>query len=233
MSRNQISMTGTAALNGYMVGDVTNAPSVPPVETSWVRILSWLNGHVPGYKQGLDLPATFVQIQRVEQETGIELPGDLRAWWQIFGGFSDRSTRLAGSLLPTAYNPCSPQDALVRRQTGIQARVQLVSSFPEGFDRDFAEQERKPAGSPYQVWLDNWLPIATSTSGDALFADLRPGPLRGCIMDFRPDFGSSRHPIWSSIAEMLHQVAEALQQRTPLQNTVPVVIDGRLEWSLT
>ena len=63
---------------------------------------------------------------------------------------------------------------------------------------------------------------------------LRPGPLRGCVVEWDHELCQLTGPEWTSLAVMLREVATALENGSPVGHCVPAVTtDGRLDWRIS
>ncbi|MFI0446907.1 SMI1/KNR4 family protein [Actinomadura sp. 6N118] len=189
------------------------------VEDSWDRIVVWLRRHAPASAAELGPPATDDDLAIVEALLGRTPPADLRAWWRRSCGTSG-SHRL---LLMPRYTPYTIDEAVDSREVMLE-----VAS---AFSNDDTSLIAEPAGSPCTLWLPVWLPIADDGGGSYLFADLRQGPLHGCIMKWDKYEGAVGKPLWQGIAEMLAGIADALEHGMDVQGDRPEVCDDdTLDW---
>jgi hypothetical protein len=65
----------------------------------------------------------------------------------------------------------------------------------------------------WQPEFASFVPIANSGTGDCLVVDLRPGPLRGCAMEWYNHGGLAAR--WPSVTAMLTDIADALEHGRP------------------
>ena len=66
---------------------------------------------------------------------------------------------------------------------------------------------------------------------ESLVVDLRPGTLRGCVLEWDHERAEAHGPEWRSITEMLEQIATALEDRSKVRHSRPdTTTDGRLDW---
>jgi cell wall assembly regulator SMI1 len=93
--------------------------------------------------------------------------------------------------------------------------------------------QMRPAGSSGLQFLPTFIPIAFDGGGGFLILDLRSGPLHGCVMAFDAEMGT-RDPLWGGIAEMLDDVADAVEYGTPTAGGHLAVTrdDGTVDWIL-
>lgn len=182
---------------------------------AWERIVTWLRTNAPVTAAQLAPPATPDDILFVESLLGGPLPADLSAWWHQSCGVTGF---VEGRLIPPRYAPYTVDQAVECRE------VMLEIAAAEGV---LAE----PAGSPSTAWLPQWLPVAHDGGGDYLFADLRPGPLTGCVMTWGKYEAAAKAPRWPNTTTMLAEIAEALEQGTTVDGVHPDVSDvGTLDW---
>ena len=95
------------------------------------------------------------------------------------------------------------------------------------------ELDNESAGTVADIpWLPSWLPIADDIGGAYLFLDLREGPQHGCVGRMDKEEISFSRPVWSSVTEMLAEVADALVNGTDIDGWFPgAVEDGRFGWA--
>lgn len=183
----------------------------------------WYATHAPAVYATLRGPASADQLVQARQEMGQELPADLLTWWELADGVEDAAA-IAGSVVPPFYNPYPVASALDSRR--------LWLSIWPGDDGTAG-----PAGTECQfMWLPDWLPISNNGGGNDLFVDLRPGPLRGCVMEFDRVEGAGGPPLWPNVETMLRDIADALETGSAIDpfGDDPVRVElldgGRLEW---
>ncbi|MBB5803714.1 cell wall assembly regulator SMI1 [Saccharothrix ecbatanensis] len=189
------------------------------VDESWDRIEAWLRTNAPTTYEHVGVPARKADIPPVAALVG-ELPEDLIAWWRRSCG----TTKPMAARLLVGYAPYSIEEALDCRSVmlGIADMLDIAGG---------KEQSAKPAGSPTRLsWSPMWVPIAGDSGGDDLFVDLRPGPERGCVMEWRETEGAAK-PLWSSVADMLAEIADALDRGKDIDGVRPEVRDdGTIDW---
>ncbi|MEO6086102.1 MAG: SMI1/KNR4 family protein [Umezawaea sp.] len=179
----------------------------------WKRIVDWLGEHAPVTGSELRDGGDPAAVQALSQETGVVPPEELRTWWSVCDGTANLAF---AEVLPPFYTPIGPGDALRswRLKRGFR---------PPELDTE--------AGTPTTGFHPLWLPIAFDGCGDALAVDMRPGVLSGCVVEWDRECHEMVKPEWTSVTEMLDQVATALEQRSRLGHCEPLVThDGRLDW---
>jgi cell wall assembly regulator SMI1 len=179
---------------------------VADIDQVWDRVERWLERFAPRWRAMLGPPATSAELIAVRQTIGTRLSPDLGGWWRRANGIrhSDAGTP-PGSLIPGFFDPYSTDRAIEtwRMYLAIQRDVYPIDQHEE-MDRYIAHLMSQPAGTNPSdwIWLPAWVPVATNGGGDALFVDLREGPLRGCVTRFHKDAGSVPDPQWPSLAAM-------------------------------
>ncbi|GAA0262918.1 hypothetical protein GCM10010492_75040 [Saccharothrix mutabilis subsp. mutabilis] len=179
----------------------------------WERIVAWLADHATSTAAAFIAPEDAAAVEALEVASGLTPPEDLRAWWAVCGGTQNLAF---AEVLPPFYTPLGPTNAL--RSWRLKERF-----WPVDLDSE--------AGTPTVGFHPKWLPIAFDGCGDALAVDLRPGVLSGCVVEWDRERGEMLKPEWTSLDEMLDQVATALEHRGRLGHCEPVITtDGRLTW---
>lgn len=184
------------------------------VTEQWQRILRWLDDYAPVTAAALRPGGDPAAVRELERQTGLSVPAELREWWRVCGGTEDR---MYAEILPPFYTPYGPAGSLRCWQVlhGRPGEV-IAGAF---------------AGSPARGFHPAWLPIAFDGCGDALAVDLRPGPLRGCVLEWDRARSEVTGPEWPGILEMLDQVADALETLGRLAHCEPLITTaGRLDW---
>ncbi|MCP2169448.1 SMI1/KNR4 family protein [Goodfellowiella coeruleoviolacea] len=194
---------------------------LPSVADSWAQITAWLRDRTPVSAAHLGPPATEHDIADVVALLGRPLPADLVEWWRRCCGVTEFVT---GRLIAPRYAPYTLDEVVDNRETML-----AVASCADAADT--AALAAEPAGSPCVDWLPVWLPIAHDGGGCLLFADLRPGSLHGCVMEWDEYEGATGEPRWPSIAAMLAEIAHALHHGTDIDGLrVEACDDGTLDW---
>ena len=197
------------------------------VREVWGRVVAWCSSAAPVTAAALHGPADDVTLAGVQQELGHTWPDDLVAGLKVSDG-ADRA--IVAAVIPPSFIP-SPI-----------ARIQADWHLMTGIGRDIADPDELTAfvageagaSSPY--FLRSWVPIADDTSGNLLFVDLRPGELQGSVSCWWRDDGFHQQPIWSGVARMAVEIADALEgglwvpDDTGERDMKPVVRDGVLGW---
>jgi cell wall assembly regulator SMI1 len=207
------------------------------VATSWPRIVGWLTANHPATAALVNPPATAVDIRYLQAAINRPLPADLVELLELANGTEHRAVR--GSLIPTLYNLVPVMDMLSIRQMQQRIERDIFGPGPRPGDRE-------PAGSPTSDWLDSFLPIADAADAGLLYVDLRDGDQFGCVWEWYAEGGMALAPWWSSVGEMIDDVACALVEGRPalqayangaarpaerLSAQLAEVDDGYLRWS--
>ena len=195
------------------------------VGESWDSIVDWLDRNSPPVAALIRPPAAEQDIRAAERSVGTALPDDLVAWWRRADGLDN-----LGSLLPPSFSPYPVREALESRD--IWLKIRNEEQWSPDLAAYIAQEDSAPAGSPCRgVWLPRWLPIAREGGGDDLFVDLRPGPAHGCVRVFRHDDDAVDEALWSGVAPMLAEIADALRHGTAIRgDQVWVEDDGEFTW---
>ncbi|MCO6010705.1 SMI1/KNR4 family protein [Actinoallomurus purpureus] len=197
------------------------------VQSSWDRMITWLRGHSPATAEGVNGPATAKAIDEADWAVGVPLPADLRALYRAADGMRSHP-RHVGDLLPPFYQLLPLEEALRFHRSRVEGFADREDSEWWGTEE---EADTAPAGTQGFRWSRHWLPIATNHCGDVLFADLRYGRFRGCVMKYDKYEGADRRPMWPSVSAMLAEVADALEHDGVAAGRRPYVdAEGRLEW---
>jgi hypothetical protein len=109
-----------------------------------------------------------------------------------------------------------------------------VNAFADRSDEHWGTAEEVDGASAATLgvrWSRHWLPLATSGLGVVLFADLRYGRLRGCVMKYDRIEGADSPPVWPTISAMLSDIADALDHDGTAADHRPYVDEeARLDW---
>lgn len=203
------------------------------VEESWSTITGWLAERLPAAVDELFKPATSVDLDAVEAAIGAALPVELRTWYRLNNGMSQRGS--FGRLLPPGYNPIAC-DRIVKSW-----RLWKFVDASRALDASVREAEAAgPAGGDTTRFLPVFVPFAENGVGQNLVVDLRDGPARGCVARLNPGNGGlAGGPLWPGVGAMLTDVAQslesggpALQSRDGIGPAKPDLRDGfSLNWA--
>ncbi|MEZ0494654.1 hypothetical protein AB2L28_20650 [Kineococcus sp. TBRC 1896] len=200
----------------------------PSVEAAWARITAWLRTHAPATAASLHPPAPARERALAEERTGVLWPEQLRTWFSLH----DRWDRDAGAaVLPGWPGPMSLTRALDDRQLRLKIE-QDVTADDEDAAEHRAEVAQQEAGQIAGAFLPAFIALDENQSGDALFVDCRRGPRHGCVTEWIDEAFDGAGPVWWSIAQMLSDVADHLEQQTPCRYWRPQVEDGAVRWEL-
>ncbi|KAA0940395.1 SMI1/KNR4 family protein [Streptomyces apricus] len=183
-------------------------------DAAWTRIETWLARRAPGVHAALCPPARDRTLKLVAEATGAAPPTDLAAWWKRRHGL--RRSPSPGSLFPDRCDPLPLEDALRHRALFLDTARRTCP--PELRPQLAAFQERcarQPAGTLHPdealpLWLPAWIPVAHDAAGSGLFADLRAGPRRGCLVRYT-NHGQAPEAAWPDLTTLLTYVADTLE----------------------
>ncbi|MFF7211740.1 SMI1/KNR4 family protein [Streptomyces sp. NPDC008238] len=163
------------------------------VHRLWDRIDAWFQDHL--HKTPARPAADLGRLRAAEAELAVTLPVDVFAWWTL-----DRVR--ADYWIPGAFAPMCWDEALKTRE------ILLLVAEQEGGPSDVNDE-------PEERFLPSFLPIAMSPGGDNLIVDLRPGDSYGAVFLWDHETWVLGTELWSSVADMLRDVAVALESGTP------------------
>jgi cell wall assembly regulator SMI1 len=195
------------------------------VASSWDRITAWLQAHAPTTAAAVNPPAADEAIADAAWTVGVPLPADVRALYRAADGMRDGPD--AGCLIPPVYGLCPLEEALCFQRARVDAFAERHSSDEHWGTAE--EVDSAPAGTLGVRWSQHWLPLATSGLGIVLFADLRYGRLRGCVMKYDKIEGADTPPIWPTVSAMLADIAHA-HDGTAAGHRPYVDEEARLDW---
>ncbi|WP_432942597.1 SMI1/KNR4 family protein [Kribbella sp. CA-253562] len=183
---------------------------------SWPRITGWLAEHAPATARLVNPPATPVDLRYLEAAMNRPLPADLIELLQLADGTEHRAIR--GSVIPFHYNLVPVMDMLA-----IRRMWQKIEASP------------LLAGADIPRWLDAYLPIADAADAGVMFVNLSDGPSYGAVCEWYPEGGGGAAQQWSSVGQMLDDVAAAMVDRRPMTRVrgvpyLPEVDEGSLHW---
>jgi hypothetical protein len=136
----------------------------------------------------------------VERALDRALPPDLAEWWRLAGSGASGFERL----IPIEHTPLTIADALEARSHRLDQALRRGESIVDG-----------EAGDPSRGFHSAFVPIAADGHGRYLFVDLRGGPLYGCVGEWDDAGGFVDVISWPSVAEMLGDIADALEHGVP------------------
>ncbi|MGW5863616.1 SMI1/KNR4 family protein [Streptomyces sp. NPDC055239] len=183
---------------------------------------SWLRDCAPGTHHALPPPATHREIAAAEQRLGFSFPEQLADSLLCHNG-SDPMR------LPPVYALLSAE-AIVRHQ---QLQVELEHETRAEY---LAHGIPLEIDGQYARWHPGWIPFASDDGGGYLVLDTQLGSQQGRVGTC-DELGLSAFPpgrMWSSLAELLEAVVEALEANQPLNGHMRVLEDdGGLRWDST
>lgn len=187
------------------------------VTTLWTEIVLWLTNHAPTTAAVLRVPDPL-DVPALESEFRVELPDELRDWWSCCGGTEDD---VFADVLPPFYTPYGAERSLRTWQEYRKIWPSAQTAYAA------------PAGTAEVGYHPAWIPIAGDGFADELVVDLRPGPLRGCVLEWEQESARSTSPEWSGVSTMLADVRRALREGGSAGHSHPTITeDGRLDWQV-
>ena len=186
----------------------------------WTNIVLWLGEHAPVTAAALLHPSPPPDFAALEAEFEIRLPDELREWWTCCGG---TGADVLADVLPPFYTPYGAEQALevwrAHRKT-----------WAAQWERPACDYYAGSAGSSYHP---AWIPIAGDGFADELVVDLRPGAMRGCVLEWEQESAQVLRPEWKGVEAMLAEVHRALSEGVPAGHSYPTVTeDGRIDWQI-
>lgn len=187
-------------------------PADRTVDRAWDRIEAWLAVHVPSAYASLLPPAAPEAISAAAARTGLTLPDGLIASLRRHNGCATMPGKfsLLGQNLMSA-------DGLADHWESWQEARRFRSHAGEG-------------ASAALYWPPGYAFFA-AIDADGLVVDCRPGPAYGAVGEFWKEEGA-RFGDWSSVGDLLTEVADALERRTRVSGWVPVARENALDWVL-
>jgi cell wall assembly regulator SMI1 len=184
----------------------------------WSEIVHWCEENAPVTAAALSAPDPAPDLTGIEARLGLSLPDDLREWWLC----CDQPEGLV-DVLPPFYTPYGASG-------GLQAWCSHREAWKEQWERPACDHYAGSAGSSFHP---AWIPVAGDGFADELVVDLRPGPLRGCVLEWEQEACQVLRPEWSGVTAMLGDVHRALTRGELASHSHPTVtIDGRLDWQI-
>jgi cell wall assembly regulator SMI1 len=173
---------------------------VASVDESWTRIVAWLDDSGLSASDEKQLDPDAPGLADVERVLDRPLPPDLAEWWRLSGADTSGLERL----IPIEHTPLPIADALEARSHRLNQALRHGESIVDG-----------EAGDPSRGFHSAFVPIAFDGHGRYLFVDLRGGPLHGCVGEWDDAGGFVDVISWPSVAEMLGDIADALEHGVP------------------
>jgi cell wall assembly regulator SMI1 len=206
----------------------------PDVVTVWRAFRSWLEEHAPASAADVSTTgATPAQVAAAEAETGLEWTDELRTWFTLHGGSAIGATRW----ILDGCDILDLETALTHRTMSLEVQA---SADEDAAEYGFPDEPEDPdhvdeAGTMSAGFVREFVVIGNSHARSELVVDLRPGPLRGCVLDHEWEDGGATRPDlgWPCIAAKLWDLLGAVQDGRPARDgAFPVVTpDGFLDWT--
>ncbi|WP_353941636.1 SMI1/KNR4 family protein [Streptomyces sp. HUAS MG91] len=190
--------------------------TVPPVPEAWGRIEAWLSAHAPVTYATLRPPVDPEEIAAVERELGLRLPDDFVAVLTRHDGVGSRQDAFT---FPGGGAPLSLAELL----DGARMNLDLWDDGSEDGEDGLLDGD---------YWHRRYVMFTGGNTPDGLVLDCRPGDTFGAVGYFFNGEGT-RFGHWSSYAELLTEVADALENGTPvgrIAKYVGVPFAGELLW---
>jgi cell wall assembly regulator SMI1 len=203
----------------------------PDLRTVWREMLSWLEEHAPASAALVNTPgAAPAEIASAEAGTGLEWTDELRTWFTLQGGTSPASTYE----LLDGYEIVDLATSLTVRAMALEVQARVDQERDQD-ELDDEGQEPAEAGTGCWGFDSAFVVIGDSHTLSLLVVDLRPGPLRGCVLEHQWEDGGATRPDlgWPCIAAKLWDLLCAAREgRAARDGAVPVITpDGRLDWT--
>jgi cell wall assembly regulator SMI1 len=172
---------------------------------AWNRIVTVLVEHAPATARCISGPASDEALTALQGEIGQPLPDDLLEWLRAADGAGlTFDAEIIPHFLPYGV------DAILSDQK-VRSEVYGTSDHSAGWIAGGSAGDEYDGGWPAE--FASLIPLATSGAGDILVVDLRPGPLRGCVMEWYNHGGLTAR--WPSITAMLTDIADTLEHGRP------------------
>ncbi|WP_407444583.1 hypothetical protein [Rhodococcus sp. (in: high G+C Gram-positive bacteria)] len=170
----------------------------------------------------IDSGASLQDVARVEGETGTRWTPEVR---MLF-------TQQSGGLQLVPGFELLGLDRVLEVQQLFFDAEEFVEEQDAEIPPAAADAER-PAGSPADRFLPQFIPIAEDNTGAVLVVDTRDGKLNGCVSEFSTSMGGSE-ALWPSIGVMVGDVITALtSDESLLQGKYRPELREGLTWSRT
>lgn len=115
------------------------------------------------------------------------------------------------------------------RRSMVKVWAGLAAEDPEMVDANASAQ---PAGTPAYSFIEEYIPFA-GLDGYFWFVDTRPGPMYGCVTEYRRDSSDEDGPKWVSISAMLTDLADSLAGETVFDRMwLSSVADSEIDWRI-
>ncbi|SFD62368.1 Cell wall assembly regulator SMI1 [Actinopolyspora alba] len=186
----------------------------------WTKITLWLAEYAPTTASELKQALPPPDMAAFESEFELTLPQQLKEWWSCCGGTESGSLT---DVLPPFYTPYGASGAW-------RVWCEFRETWAAKWHRPACDYYAGSAGSSFHP---AWIPIAGDGFADELVVDLRPGPLRGCVLEWEQEMSRVGPPLWADLASMLADVHRALTEGGSAGYSRPTVTeDGRLDWQI-
>jgi len=179
----------------------------------WKRLDSLLLEKAAPMYSLLSPPAHLADIDALERELQVTLPGDVRESYLCHGGqhFTDWNT-------PSFFAAHHWHNLERMREDWNWLSAFREERIQADGNADMWVQDDDSVGAGQKVrfdfWNPKWVPIAKNSTGTRLFVDLAPGPAgtAGQLVMWEPEGTDARSVVASGLTEHLVVMAEALER---------------------
>ena len=207
----------------------------PDLTTVWTAYRAWLEEHAPASAAEVRTTgATPAEVAAAEAATAVEWTDELRTWFTLQGG----SLLSATHRVLDGYDLVDLEGSLAHRAMGLEVQASAdadADAAEYGFDDEEDPDHVDEAGTMSAGFIAEFVVIGDSHARSELVVDLRPGPLRGCVLYHEWEDGGATRPDlgWPSIAAKLWDLLGAVRDGRPSRDgAFPVITpDGFLDWS--
>lgn len=193
----------------------------------WLQYLSMLEQSAGRTAAALRSPRPDPDRQNAERSTA-PWTDELREFYTLHDG-QERTTSAqsdVGTALPELW--LLGVDEVVHEHHRCRQSLHYTDYLGSDWPSIAASQ---PAGTEVDMFLDAYIPFATTGEGDYLFIDTRPGEHHGCVREYSLEFADIGGPLFPSLTtylEWLHCTAESgLKGSTP----APRIDENALLWT--
>jgi cell wall assembly regulator SMI1 len=205
---------GQGESDGEPAGPGLDAVAGRQIADAWQRITHWLQRNAPDSHAALRDGASPVTLTGLEQDLGISIPTELRAWWSLTAG--DDGVDGAGCLPGNqALMPLDGVADFYRQQMDAQAHQDTLN-------------DRRSEDDRITVWKAAWIPVVSYAVADrtsGLYLDAATGYL-GRWSRYSEGPGDEL----DTLATYLEDVADMLEAPALATRDKPGLVGGALVW---
>lgn len=196
------------------------------LEKQWARLIRWCQTRAPATVAGVNPPADPTVARAVETVTGQTWTPELRAWFTLHNG-SDQGYAFP-QIMP-GYRPMTLAEIDADWHSLVRIWAETTAELE---NLDGHRLTDAAAGTIAFTYLPSFIPIAADDTNCRLVIDTRGGDLRGCVTEFAGESVDEGTMSWPSITAMLRDVADAVENHSPLKGRIPTIENGYLDWDL-